>query len=171
MSAESDELAQQVYRYALAIARGDAGLRCRGDVGPEDVAQDVTVQFDRRELEPDSWRAWTATATRNRLVDMARQRHAVPAQEAELSARIEPAKGPSAGVIARRQLQLVMGTLGPVEFDVLSAHLLGATNAEIAARQQYASSKVAASTIYRVKRKLQRAFPELRFDLEPQRVY
>ena len=149
----------------------DTGVRRRCDMDAEDVAQDVALQFDRMEPKPRYWKGWTRAATRHRLIDLARQRQQIPVGEDELFRRIQYAVGPSAWVIAKKQWQEVFDVLGPKEFHVLNDHLAGATNPQIAERHDYASAKVVASILHRIRRKLRSKFPDLRVDLEPQRMY
>lgn len=170
-SVNREKQVADVHGLALILARLDSGLRGRGDVDAEDVAQDVAFQFAGMEPKPLAWKGWTATATRHRLIDLARQRAPIPVGDDALFRRIKCGPGPSAGVLARRQWKEVLDVLGPAERRVLNDHLSGATNPELAERYGYASAEVVASTVHRVKRKLRSRFPDLHFDLEPQRVY
>jgi len=58
-----------------------------------------------------------------------------------------------------------------VQQAVISERLIGATNAQIARSHDYASEAVASATISRIKKDLRTQFPDMRFDLAPQRVY
>lgn len=139
----------------------------------DDVVQDVALQFTSLEEAPDNWCASVRRATENRLIALARQlaRRPQSALTRLLAERAERVMGQSAGVIARRQLADALGGLSERDRQALAAHLLGQTHSEIAKQLGYASAAVVASTVHRAVRKISAAMPELRFDLEPQRVY
>jgi len=171
---EGEELVRrftQVRECALRVCRGDSALARRGDMGPEDVAQDIAEQYLKRTTEPISLMGWTATATRCRLIDLVRKKRAIVVDDDELFGRLEHQMGPSAGVISRDQYRRIIAVLGPVQQSVINEHLTGATNAEIARAHGYASAAVAGSTISRIKKELLTRFPDVKFDLAPQRVY
>lgn len=138
---------------------------------PEDVAQDIAEQYLRRKSEPVSLMGWAATATRCRLIDLANRKPPVLVEDDELSRRLDHAMGPSAVVISRDQYRRIVAVLGPVQQSVINEYLTGATNEQIARAHGYASAAVAASTISRIKKDLRTQFPDVRFDLAPQRVY
>ena len=162
-----------VMALARQVARNDRAVVGRGDVSVDDVVQDVAIQFDSLEGAPENWRAWVRRATKNRLIDLARQQARRPQAELTelLEERAERVMGPSAGFIARRQLADALGALSDRDRQAMAAHLLGQTHDEIAQRLGYRSAAVVASTIHRAVGKITAAMPELRFDLEPQRVY
>lgn len=168
---ELDRRLAEVQDCARRVARGDTGLTRRGDVDPDDVAQDIALQYLKRASEPMSLLGWTVTATRFRLIDLARKKRPVTVDDDELFRQMKRQMGPSAGVMARDQYLRVIATLGPVQQAVINEHLTGATNAQIARSHDYASEAVASATISRIKKDLRTQFPDMRFDLEPQRVY
>lgn len=160
---------ERVSRLAEAVARGDGVFAKRSDLEAEDVAQDVVTAYLRLADEPASWKAWTRTATRHRLIDVARQR--VDDLEQELSHRARHHGGPSAGVIADFQVREVLGVLTPKHRALLVDHLSGWSAAELAEAYGYASSAAASQTVSRVLKKLRAAFAEMAYDLAPQRLY
>jgi DNA-directed RNA polymerase specialized sigma24 family protein len=168
---ELDRRFAEVLDCARRVARGDTGLARRGDMDPDDVAQDVAVQYYKRLTEPISLLGWAATATRCRLIDLARKKRPVTVDDDELFRQMKHQMGPSAGVMARDQYRRVIATLGPVQQAVINEHLTGASNAQIARSHDYASEAVAATTISRIKKDLRTQFRDMRFELEPQRVY
>ena len=161
----------EVLGCARRVARGDTGLAKRGDVDPEDVAQDIALQYFKRLTEPISLFGWAATATRCRLIDLARKKRPVNVEDDELFRQMKHQMGPSAEFMARDQYKRVIATLGAVQQAVINEHLSGATNTQIARSHDYASAAVAAATISRIKRDLRTQFPDMRFDLAPQRIY
>ena len=167
----ADDALAAVRRYALAVASGDRILRARPDVSADDVAQDVALQFHRMAVKPENWRGWTATATRHRLVDLARQRGGAAVLDDELQARVLRAMGPSGGVIAGAQARGAPGVLSQGERDLFGEHLLGVSNAELAERYGYRSPQVVSTLLSRIAAKIRRHFPHLHLDLEPARVY
>jgi len=171
---EGEELVRrftQVRECALRVCRGDSALARRGDMGPEDVAQDIAEQYLKRSIEPISLMGWAATATRCRLIDLVRKKRAIVVDDDELFGRLKHEMGPSVCVVSRDQYRRIIAVLGPVQQSVINEHLTGATNAEIARAHGYASAAVAGSTISRIKKELLTRFPDVRFDLAPQRVY
>ena len=161
----------EVHTHALRLARWDNGVRRRADVDPEDVAQRVALEYFLLTAEPLYLKAWTEETTRKRLIDFARQRQALPADDDILLLRLKRRMGPSAGVVAGIQLLSVYAALNASERELINEHLAGMTNQEIAEAHGYASTAVAAEMISRIKRKLRAKFPDIRFDLEPQRIY
>jgi len=137
----------------------------------DDVAQDFAEQYLRCPTEPISLMGWAATATRHRLIDLARRKKAIVIDGDALFRAMGHAMGPSAGVVSRDQYRRVIGILGPVQQSVINEHLAGATNEEIARSHNYATAAVAATTISRIKQDLRRGFPSMKFDLAPQRLY
>jgi DNA-directed RNA polymerase specialized sigma24 family protein len=168
---ELDRRLKDVQDCAHRVARGDTGLARRGDVDPEDVAQDIALQYLKRATEPMSLFGWVASATRCRLIDLARKKRPAAVGDDELFRQMKREMGPSAEFMARDQYQRVIATLGPVQQAVINEYLTGATNAQIARSHDYASPAVAAATISRIKKDLRSQFPDMRFDLAPQRVY
>ena len=169
--ASPDDVLAAVRRYAVAVASGDRILRARPDVSAEDVAQDVVLQFHRMVVKPANWRGWTATATRHRLIDLARQRGGAAVLDDELQARVMGAMGPSGGVIAGAQARGALAVLSQGERDLFGEHLLGVSNAELAERYGYRSPQVVSTLLTRIGTKIRRHFPALHLDLEPVRVY
>jgi hypothetical protein len=168
---ELDARSVEVLNCARRVAFGDSALVRRGDMDPEDVAQDIAEQYLRRRSEPVSLMGWAATATRCRLIDLANGKPPIPVDDAELGGRLGYGMGPSASVVSRDQYQRIVAVLGQVQQAVINEHLTGATNEQIARAHGYASAAVAASTISRIKKDLRTQFPDVRFDLAPQRVY
>jgi predicted RNA-binding protein with RPS1 domain len=80
---ELDRRLAEVQDCARTVARGETGLARRGDMDPDDVAQDIALQYCKRLTEPVSLLGWAATATRSRLVDLAERRN--PSQSATTS--------------------------------------------------------------------------------------
>lgn len=161
----------EVQNCARRVARGDRGLARRGDMGPDDLAQDIAEQYLRRTDEPISLMGWAATATRCRLIDLARRKNPIAIDSDALFRAMGHAMGPSAGVVSRDQYRRVIDILGPVQQSVINEHLAGATNEEIARSHGYASAAVAATRISQIKKDLKLGFPSLKFDLAPQRLY
>lgn len=170
-TARDDAALEAVRRYARAIASRDAALIQRGDVSPDDVAQDVVLQYHRLAAPPDDWKAWTSVATRHRLVDLVRARRDVPSLDEVLVARAERRMGPSAGVMARDQIFRAISGLSEKEKAVLAAHLVGATNAQIAETHGYANGPVVATLIARIRARIRQANPGMAEDLEAVRPY
>ena len=168
---EMDRRLAQVLGCARRVAHGDTGLARRGDVDPEDVAQDIALQYFNRVTEPISLFGWTAAATRCRLIDLAKKKRPIVLDDDALFRETERVVGPSAQVLARDQYRRIVATLGPVQQAVINEHLTGATNAQIARSHDYASAAVAGATISRIKKDIRSQFPDMRFDLAPQRVY
>ena len=161
----------EVLDCARRVARGDSAIARRGDMDPEDVAQDIALQYLKRTTEPMSLMGWAATATRYRLIDLANKKPPVLVENDELAKKVGYHNGPSAGIVSRDQYLRVVATLGPVQQAVINEHLTGATNEQIARAHGYASAGVAGSTISRIKSDLRVNFPEMRFNLAPQRLY
>ena len=161
----------EVLDCARRVARGDSAIARRGDMDPEDVAQDIALQYLKRTTEPMSLMGWAATATRHRLIDLANKKPPVLVEDDELAKKLGYHNGPSAGILSRDQYLRVVATLGPVQQAVINEHLTGATNEQIARAHGYASAAVAASTVSRIKNDLRANFPEMRFNLAPQRLY
>ena len=166
-----DELVAAVRRYAAGVAAGDGVLRRRADLSADDVAQDVALQFHRLAATPDNWKGWTAQAPRHRLIDLARQKHPSAYLEETLQHAVQRAVGPSAGVIAGAQVRKALSVLTDSERSLFGEHLLAASNAELAERYGYASAAVVATLLHRIRGKIVAAFPRLKLDLEPQRLY
>ena len=57
------------------------------------------------------------------------------------------------------------------ERSLFGEHLLAASNAELAGRYGYASAAVVATLLHRIRGRIVAAFPELKLDLEPERLY
>lgn len=171
VGAELDRRLAEVLGCARRVAHGDSGLARRVDVDPEDVAQDIALQYLDRATEPISLMGWAATATRCRLIDLARKKRPIVLDDDALFGLTERVMGPSNQVLARDQYLRIVATLGPVQQAVINEHLTGATNAQIARSHDYASAAVAGATIGRIKKDLRTKFPHLRFELAPQRVY
>jgi len=166
-----DEVLAAVRRYAAGMAAGDGVLRRRADLSADDVAQDIALQFHRLAVKPDNWKGWTAQATRHRLIDLARQKHPSAYLEEALHDAVERAMGPSAGFIAGAQARDALGVLTDTERSLFGEHLLASSNAELAQRYGYASAAVVATLLHRIRGRILAAFPELKLDLEPQRLY
>ena len=161
----------EVQGCALRVARGDTSLARRGDMGPDDVAQDIAEQYLKRTTEPISLMGWAATAARCRLIDLARKRNPVATNDDALHRAMAHSMGPSAVFISNDQYRRVVAVLGSVQQSVINEHLAGATNEEIARAHGYASAAVAGTTISRIKKDLRSHFPDMKFDLAPQRLY
>jgi len=166
-----DATLEEVRRHAVRVASRDRLLAVRPDIAAEDVAQDVVMQFHRLDVKPENWQGWTTVATRHRLIDLARQRRPAAYLESELHDRVERTMGPSGGVIALGQTKEALAVLTDAERDLFGEHLLGATNADLAARYGYASAAVVSTILARIGAKIRAAFPDLHLDLEPQRLY
>lgn len=169
--AEPDELLAAVLAYAARVASGDRILHVRPDVAADDVAQDVALQFHRLAEKPAHWKGWVATAVRHRLIDLAKKPGPAAYLETELQDQVERVVGPSGGVIALLQVREALSVLTPKERDLFGEHLLGSSNAELAEKYGYASAAVVGTLIHRIGAKIKQALPQLRLDLEPQRLY
>lgn len=171
MSDDEAPQLSEVMAYVRRVAARDNAVRDRGDVSVDDVVQDVAIQYAALAEPPESWRAWVRRATRNRLVDLARQQARRPRLDELLEDRAEHVMGPSAGFIARRQLADALAVLSQRDRDALTAHLPAENHDAMARRLGYKSAAVVATTVHRAVGKITAAMPELRFDLEPQRLY
>lgn len=168
----SNERLRAVHAYARAIASRDGLMARRAELSAEDVAQEIAFQYARLAEPPANWKGWTAIATRNRLIDLARQRRpAADPLEPVLAERIAGAMGPSAGVIAGHQVQEALAVLTKKERAVFGDHLAGMPNAELAQKYGYASAAAVATLVSRIARKVRDRFPKMELDLEPQRPY
>lgn len=164
--------AAQVAALAARVASRDAALRKRADLSPEDVAHDVVVQYLGLAEPPTHWKAWTRLATRNRLIDIAKQSRRRGELAALLEHRLERAAGgPSAQVMAGHQVQQALAVLTEKEQTVVLLHLTGRPHSEIADQLGYASAGVVSSLVHRAVGRIRSALPDLEHDLEPQRVY
>lgn len=171
---EGEELVRrlaEVRACARKIACGDGALGRRGDMDAQDVAQDIAEQYLQRRTEPISLMGWAATATRCRLIDLANKRPPLTIEHDELFRVMAHRMGPSGASLARDEYRGVVAALGAAEQAVINEHLTGATNEQIARAHDYATAGVAGATISRIKNKLRRVFPGMKFDLAPQRVY
>jgi DNA-directed RNA polymerase specialized sigma24 family protein len=137
---------------------------------PDDIARDIALQYYRRLVEPMSLLGWAATATRYRLIDLARRKRPVPVDDDALFRQMTRQMGPRALSLARAQYRPVIAALRPVQQAVINEHLTGATNAQIARSHNYVSEAVASAIIIRIKKNLRAQFPDIRFDLVPQRI-
>jgi DNA-directed RNA polymerase specialized sigma24 family protein len=169
--AELDRRLAEVLGCARRVARGDTGLARRGGMDPDDVAQDIALQYYQRRIEPMSLRGWAATATRCRLIDLARKKRPLTVDDDALFRQMTRQIGPNAVFMSRDQYRRFIAALRPAQQAVINEHLTGATNAQIARSHNYASEAVASAIICRIKKNLRAQFPDMRFDLTPQRVY
>lgn len=160
----------EVRRLAEAVARRDGVLARQVDVEATEVAQDVVTAYLRLGEEPENRTAWTRSATRHRLIDLARRQRRVDL-EVEVAFRAQHRNGPSAGVISGLQVRQVLGVLSPKQRALLTDHLSGWSAGEIAEAYGYATAATATRTISRVLKKVRDSFSEIAYDLEPQRPY
>ena len=169
--AELERRLAEVLGCARRVARGDTGLARRDDMDPDDVAQEIALQYCKRLIEPMSLRGWAATATRCRLIDLVRKKPPVTVEHDALFRQMTRHMGPNAVFMSRDQYRRVIAALRPVQQAVINEHLTGATNAQIARSHNYVSDAVASAIISRIKKKVRAQLPDMRFDLTPQRVY
>ena len=169
--AELDRRLAEVLGCARRVARGDTGLARRGDLDPDVVAQDIALQYFKRLIEPMSLRGWAATATRCRLIDLARNKRPVTVDDDALFQQMTTCQvGPNAVFMSRDQYRRVIAVLRPEQQAVINEHLTGATNSQIARSHNYASGAVASAIISRIKKNIRAQFPDMRFDLTPRRL-
>jgi RNA polymerase sigma factor (sigma-70 family) len=176
---------------AQDIARRTANRRLSGrdweGVGAEDVVQDVLLRFAELDLDViENWDAWVVTATRNRCADVmaAELRHgnkAIDPTPGASGAGLDPSAqlstwvlGPSAAGMRPQLIAHILEVLSDQERAVVTRHLDGWSNAEIAEEFGYASARSVAVTISRARAKVRQRFDSRRERdelLGPQRPY
>jgi RNA polymerase sigma factor (sigma-70 family) len=163
----------EAHQIAVRVARAELGQHAHEGIGAEDVAQEVLLRVSTLDLsEVGNWRAWVATAARNRARDALRaeRRHAhqalagfgdeaTPGEPGAPLPRQLRALGPSGSVLAAMAWARATQILGPREREALAANLDGWSNQDIAAQMGYASAATVAVTLTRARAKLRAAFP------------
>lgn len=160
---------------ARELASRTANRRLSGrdweGIGAEDVVQEVLLRFSELDLDGvANWEAWVVTATRNRCADVmaAEFRHgntaidpapgasgAGPGPSVQLSMWV---LGPSAAGMRPQMMAHILTVLSDQERAVLTRHLDGWSNAEIAEEFGYASARSVAVTISRARTKVRQRF-------------
>lgn len=158
-------------KIARRVAMRRMGGRAWEGISLEDVVQEVLLRFAALDLDEIlNWEAWVTTATKNRCSDVtsAAERHNNQpirphvdgdGHAADLATRIGMwVVGPSAAAIHPLMLAHVMEALSDRERLVVTRHLDGWSNAEIAEEFGYASAASVAVTVSKAKRKMRDRF-------------
>ena len=160
---------------AQEIARRTANRRLSGrdweGIGAEDVVQEVLLRFAELDLDAvENWEAWVVTATKNRCADVmaAELRHgneAIDPNPGASGAGPDPSTqlgmwvlGPSAAGMRPQMMAHILEVLSDQERAVVTRHLDGWSNAEIADEFGYASPQSVAVTISRARTKVRQRF-------------